>query len=74
MAIPTDKIRQLEEALDALAKSLNPDSLGRRGSILTDVCVKCNAAATEFTNELSRKEYTISGMCQLCQNEMFGAD
>lgn len=27
-----------------------------------------------FRNDLSRKEYTISGMCQDCQDAMFGMD
>lgn len=26
----------------------------------------------EFTDELSRREYSISGMCQTCQNGVFG--
>jgi hypothetical protein len=26
----------------------------------------------DFTDALSRKEYGISGLCQKCQNEMFG--
>ena len=27
-----------------------------------------------FRNELSRKEYGISGICQKCQDDFFGAD
>ena len=26
----------------------------------------------DFQDELSRNEYSISGMCQECQNEVFG--
>lgn len=26
----------------------------------------------EFRNELSRKEFKISGMCQICQDKIFG--
>ena len=26
----------------------------------------------EFNNDLSLKEFTISGMCQKCQNKIFG--
>jgi len=29
---------------------------------------------TEFRDELSVKEYQISGMCQKCQDYMFGTD
>ena len=36
-------------------------------------CPMCDSPISndEFTDELSRKEYDISGMCQKCQNEMF---
>lgn len=27
-----------------------------------------------FVDEISRKEYTISGMCQDCQDKVFGMD
>jgi hypothetical protein len=29
---------------------------------------------TSFRDDLSRKEYQISGMCQRCQDDIFGAD
>ena len=35
-------------------------------------CVKCGEAATDFRDELSRKEYGISGLCQRCQDGIFG--
>ncbi len=35
-------------------------------------CVKCGGQATEFNDELSKKEYGISGFCQTCQDEIFG--
>ena len=35
-------------------------------------CVKCGEPATEFKDELSRKEYGISGLCQCCQDSIFG--
>ena len=28
---------------------------------------------TEFKNQISKKEYKISGICQKCQDEMFRA-
>lgn len=30
-----------------------------------------NGDASEFKDELSAKEYTLSGMCQACQDKMF---
>ena len=28
----------------------------------------------EFRNEISKKEFQISGLCQKCQDEMYGVD
>ena len=35
-------------------------------------CVKCGEAAASFKDELSKKEFGISGFCQTCQDEIFG--
>ena len=35
------------------------------------VCVSCGLPATEFRDDLSRREYKISGLCQVCQDEVF---
>jgi uncharacterized CHY-type Zn-finger protein len=35
------------------------------------VCTVCNLAVGEFKNEISVKEYYISGMCQWCQDRVF---
>ena len=46
--------------------------------IAVDECVPapfgCSGPAVEFKDELSRKEYSISGLCQSCQNKVFGGD
>lgn len=41
----------------------------------TGVCATCGneIGNDEFRDDLSRKEYTISGMCQACQDSVFGA-
>jgi hypothetical protein len=47
--------------LKELARSLYPErDLGQ--------CVTCGKQVTGFRDELSRKEYEISGMCQECQD------
>ena len=38
------------------------------------ICPTCQKELTEFRNRLSKKEYEISGMCQECQDKVFGAD
>jgi len=37
-------------------------------------CVACGKAADRFTDELSRKEFGISGLCQCCQDRFFCED
>jgi hypothetical protein len=36
------------------------------------ICTKAIVMA-EFTDEESKKEFSISGMCQTCQDNFFGA-
>lgn len=35
------------------------------------ICPLCEKPIGDFKDELSKKEYKISGMCQNCQDEMF---
>jgi hypothetical protein len=35
-------------------------------------CPFCEKEITEFRDELSKKEWEISGLCQLCQDKTFG--
>lgn len=70
MAKPTIKTTTIEQFLEAFT--------GRSSAIKSDRCVKspigCGGLAVEFDDELSRKEFTISGLCQKCQNDIFGRD
>lgn len=34
-------------------------------------CVTCGKSAENFRDEISRREYSISGMCQACQDIVF---
>ena len=47
---------------------------GRSKAVATSggQCVKCGEFNLEFRDELSRKEYGISGFCQCCQDMTFG--
>lgn len=50
----------------------------RRDPISRNVCcpppIGCGGPATEFRDELSKREYSISGLCQKCQDKFFGKD
>ena len=41
--------------------------------IENEICVCCDKPILleDFENSLSIKEYTLSGLCQKCQNEVF---
>lgn len=61
---------QLSGFLDAFSKQ----AFGRTTSeaVKGDICVACGKPATQFKDVLSKKEFTISGMCQACQDSVFG--
>ena len=42
--------------------------------IMDNRCACCAFPVTEFSDELSEKEYSISGMCQDCQDKVFGKE
>ena len=37
------------------------------------LCPLCMQVIGEFRDALSKKEYSISGLCQSCQDDVFGA-
>ena len=68
MATPTKKNPELEKLID----TLNPSGRKRTESIEGNFCFICGGDANTFRDALSKKEYTISGMCQACQDKIFG--
>lgn len=51
---------------------------GRRDAIKNNRCspppLGCGGPAVGFRDPLSRKEFHISGLCQECQDKVFGGD
>jgi hypothetical protein len=70
MTKPTEKGRAINRLLD----ELSPSSLGRVASIQTNVCSCCGKEAGVFKDALSKKEFSISGFCQICQDQVFKED
>ena len=64
----TFKHPQIEQMLSNLT------GLSRVGAVSEASCVTCGGEARIFRDDLSRKEYTISAMCQDCQDSVFGAE
>ena len=66
------KTAGMENMLDDMAKELF--GRGRKVAMDNQMCGMCGDDANHFTDELSRKEYGISGMCQSCQDGVFSVD
>lgn len=70
MATPTKKHPKIEAFLE--------ETFGRTTAITGNMCVPrpagCGGPATEFRDQKSEKEYRISGLCQKCQDAIFGVD
>ncbi|SVA79564.1 uncharacterized protein METZ01_LOCUS132418 [marine metagenome] len=65
----TNKTPQMEAALEDLGSVLFGRS--RSASAANQMCISCGTDANHFRDELSRKEYRISRMCQDCQDKVF---
>jgi hypothetical protein len=61
----TKKNFEIESLLSAITGEHRPTI------IAGNKCVWCGGDALLFKDALSTKEYTISGMCQVCQDDMF---
>ena len=66
------KTAGMENMLDDMTKELF--GRGRKVAMDNQMCVMCGNDANHFTDELSRREYGISGMCQSCQDGAFSVD
>jgi len=54
--------------MEAYLHTLQPT---RSTAMAQGKCVSCGGDASEFKDDISAKEYTISGLCQECQDEAF---
>jgi len=70
MATPAVKAPAIENTM------IRMFGFDRRDYIKRNKCVPapigCGGDAVEFDSVSSEKEYTLSGMCQECQNKFFG--
>ncbi len=46
----------------------------KKQAIEDEVCNLCGEPVLSFKNELSKREYGISGLCQNCQTDIFEKD
>tara|TARA_R110002020_G_scaffold195094_1_gene396067 strand:- start:434 stop:685 length:252 start_codon:yes stop_codon:yes gene_type:complete len=69
------KANDKHDAIDALL-SLATGGKDRYEVVRNGECMTCDSqgnVSSSFSDDLSRKEYSISGMCQSCQDDIFGA-
>ena len=59
----------LQENLDRLSSEVY--GRNRTDAIRAGICVKCGRSKVQFRNGASEREYSISGLCQSCQDSIF---
>ena len=72
---PSFKSDTINGELDLLSQIIF-NGKDRQTCIEEGICITCDDAkgikATSFRDDISRKEYSISAMCQSCQDDIFG--
>ncbi len=72
---PSVKSDTINGELDLLSQIIW-NGKDRRTCIEEGICLTCDDAhgiiASSFRDDVSRKEYAISAMCQSCQDDVFG--
>jgi len=65
---PTEKDPEIEKVLTRIS------GMSRQEAMDNCICPTCRKPLTGFRNRISEKEFRISGMCQKCQDSVFGED
>jgi hypothetical protein len=66
----SDKNPAIVDMMSTIGKAVGY-ALSPREAWATNRCVNCANGATSFKDEISKKEYMLSGLCQTCQDEFF---
>jgi hypothetical protein len=66
------KAPKVENTLEALGNIAFGRS--RKEAMRKGICVSCGKPAFKFKDEISAKEFDISGLCQKCQDDFFEPD
>jgi hypothetical protein len=70
---PTPKAKEINDFLNSLSGANREETISSNKCIPPPIgCGRIITPDTEFRNETSRKEYQISGLCQQCQDKVFG--
>lgn len=63
------KTEEIKAALDGLSKLVWGRSLSE--SLDAGICVICGNPKGEFKDKMCEVEYTLTGMCQACQDNFY---
>ena len=72
MVSPTPKDPSVEAVLSAITGRDRVSTIRGNGCVFVELSPGTHS--TEFRDELSKKEYSISGLCQSCQDDVFGEE
>ena len=65
--MPTTKSKQIDNLLTSI------NGINRQDANSLGICTWCKQSiVTPFRDEISKREYQISGFCQKCQDDTFG--
>lgn len=71
--------KEVQEVIDDFSKKafgISQSDAEKKGGLMA-ICVFCKKPVDpekDFRNEISKKEFEISGICQICQDGVFGKD
>lgn len=68
------KATEKSKGIDDFLKGFTHNGKSRQELLDDCECATCKNPNLDFRNQISEKEYTISGMCQSCQDVIFGKD
>jgi len=66
------KATNKDPRMDEFLTLMLGNSKNRYEVVKEGLCMTCDGRATQFRDALSEDEYRISGMCQCCQDNVFG--
>jgi len=66
--MPTSKAKPIEDLMTKLS------GISRQEAEAAKICTWCKKKVDGFRDQLSLKEYMISGFCQECQDKTFGGE
>lgn len=72
--LTTSASEREDAALAFFAKPIGALAPEKATAIKDGVCTMCQGEALEFRDALSKREWSISGLCQGCQDEVFGGE